>query len=155
MDLVQIAEKVVEALSQRVAGTVGKAKAPFAVTARRIACRLEDLGQGDILIPQVGVAKVPTNGSVAPVEARDQDAPRGRTDSRSGIGLREPHPLRGKPVQMGCPDPVLPVGAEVPVAQVIGHDQDDVRLRRDSCREQESENHGGEHPCKVSRSTYL
>ena len=46
----------------------------------------------------------------------------------AGVVRRQTHPLGGQPVDVGRADFLLAVAAQVAVAQVVGEDEDDVRL---------------------------
>ena len=68
--------------------------------------------------------------------ARHQCRSRGGADRRGCVGLREPHSLRGQPVDMRRLVIPAAVAAQVRPAQVIEHDQDDIRSRVSFARSQ-------------------
>lgn len=57
-----------------------------------------------------------------------EDAPGGRADWGSGVMMGEFDPFAGKTVDIGSFDFFLSVAAEFSVAEVIGEDEDDIRL---------------------------
>ena len=58
----------------------------------------------------------------------DQRRPRRRTDGRVGVGLGEFQPLEREPVDVRRRVVLLAVAAHVGIAEVVGEDEDDVRL---------------------------
>jgi len=65
---------------------------------------------------------------VSAVQAGHQHAPGRRADRAAGIMLREAHPLGRHPVDVWGLNVLLAVAAYVSVAEVVGHDENDVRL---------------------------
>ena len=50
----------------------------------------------------------------------------------TGIKLGKAGSFRGNPVDVGCPNEFLPVTAQLPIAPIIGHDENDMVAIRDS-----------------------
>ena len=75
------------------------------------------------------------------VSAREQAVARGRADGRRRMSIGEPHALPRQPVNVRRLDLGGTITTDIPVAEVVGHDDDDVwcgrfggvqyRLRRD------------------------
>ena len=59
---------------------------------------------------------------VAVMLAGHQDTPRRRANRGPGVEVREAHPLARHAVEVRCGDDLLPVAAELAVAEVVGHD---------------------------------
>jgi hypothetical protein len=66
---------------------------------------------------------------MAAVLAGEERPAGGRTGRAAGIKLREAHPLRRHPVQVRRWNFLLAVAPEIAPAQVIGEDDEDVRMR--------------------------
>jgi hypothetical protein len=62
---------------------------------------------------------------------------------RTGVALRKPHPLGGKPVNVGREDLLLSVTPEVPESEVVSHDEDNVRRGRGGADLRRQQKHGG------------
>ena len=133
--LAVVAEKPVEPLMHRVALRAGKAESPFAESAGAVAVAAEQLGDRLLRLGDGPLAfrfhftVVPDKG-VAGVLAGHEHAARRRADGVAAVVAREAHALRGQAVEVGCLDFFLPVAAQLRVAQVVGEDEDDVRLGR-------------------------
>ena len=91
---------------------------------------------------------VASHEAMTGMQARHQGAPGRSAHGIARVVLREPHALRGQPVDMGRLEVLLPVAAQVAVPGIVGHDVDDVRFlwgRR--CRknlEREAEAYNGQ-----------
>ena len=62
----------------------------------------------------------------------------GGTDGTAGVGLGEADAFGGEAVEVRSFDPFLAVTAEIAVAEVVGHDENDVRralLRKEGVEE--------------------
>src|SRR5262245_16952871 len=103
------------------------AQAPLANKARHITERLEQTGDGDVLLAQRD-KRVAADGAVAGVLAGHEGAAAGSADGAAGVKLRELHPRGGQLVDVRRLDLVLAIAAEVAIAQIVGKDEDDVRL---------------------------
>ena len=133
--LAVVAEKPVEALVDRVALRAGKAESPFAeragavaVAAQQLGDRLLRLGDGPLAF-RFHFAVVADEG-VPGMFAGDEHAARRRADGVAAVVAREAHALRGQAVEVGRLDFFLPVAAQLRVAQVVGENEDNVRLGR-------------------------
>ena len=130
--LVEVAEEVVEALAVGVAGidAVLRPESPLADVAGGVPGLAQDPGHGHVLgrqpAPSVRVGPDPGMPDVPPGHQR---AP-GRRTGGGGVGLVEPHPLRGQPVQYRSLDDLLAVAAKLSPAQIVEHHQQDVRPGR-------------------------
>ncbi|MBR20115.1 MAG: hypothetical protein CMA64_08235 [Euryarchaeota archaeon] len=62
--------------------------------------------------------------------AGHQHAARRRADGVAGVVASEPHALLGQAVEVGSLDFFLPIAAQLRVAKVVGHDENNVRLGR-------------------------
>ena len=129
--------ETVEALVERIAGGARFAQAPLAEGAGRVADFLQDLGDGDVVFAKGELAAVAVPGSdlevvadvgVTAVTTGHERAARRGADWRTGVMLGEAHTFRRHLVEMRRLDLLLTVAAELRVAEVIGHDIDDVRL---------------------------
>ena len=139
VDLIVVAEEHIEAVLFRYAGRVASAAAPLAETAGGVAERLEHRGDGHLLRPQGRAAAVDSHRGMPAVFPREEAAPRRCANARPGEQVVEPDPLGGQAVNVGRLDIPSPHEPWLVVAQLIGHDVDDVRLgggRRGSGRRQ-------------------
>lgn len=130
------AEVEVEAVFARVASGVVHpvAEMPLADAAGGVAPGLEGLGRGDFTRGQMAhgpiaqhaelVVAHPAANRVAPGEQRGSA---GRADFGGGVKLGEAHPLGSHAVEVRRADVRVAVATEVPVAEVVGKDDDDVR----------------------------
>ena len=66
-----------------------------------------------------------------PCSAGHQTTARRRADTTAGVCLGESQALSGKSIDVcGVAICLLAITAQIAIAQVVGHDEDDVRLRR-------------------------
>ncbi len=123
--LVEIAEPVIEALPVRDAGAVGLAEAPLADYPGGVAGLFQQLGDGYIRRPKrhAGVA---ADQRVARMQAGHQAAARRSADRASGVVIGEAHPLGGKLIDIRRFDCLLPVAAQVAVAQIVGQNENNI-----------------------------
>ena len=143
--LAVVAEPAVKALLQLRPAGGRAAEAPFAEAARRITGGLEDFSQcdrrvGNRILPlvlrlaesrqplRIVCLPVVADEGVAGVLAGHQHAARRGADRISAVVLGELHALRSQAVHIRRLDDLLPVAAEIPRTEVIGQDEDDVRL---------------------------
>jgi hypothetical protein len=82
----------------------------------------------------IGPAGVAAHAGAAVVLAGHEHAARGRADGGAGVEVGEAQALRGHAVEVGRGDDLLAVAAEIAVAEVIGHDPDEVGLRSEGRR---------------------
>ena len=122
------------------------AAGPLAEHAGGVSVAFHHFGQDDVarvigLLARDGVVFVPAvhhlplpvflvaaHVSVAGVLSGHQGGARRCADRASGIGLGEEHALLGHTVEVGGPDVLLSVAAQVAVAHVIAEDEEDVGL---------------------------
>ena len=133
--LAVVAKKPVEALVDRIALRAGKTESPFAERTGAVAVTTQQLGDGLLRLGDGPLAfrlhfAVVANEGVPRVLASDEHAARRRADGVATVVAREAHSLRGQAVEVGGLDFFLPVAAQLRVAQVVGKDEDDVRLGR-------------------------
>ena len=129
VDLVVVAEELVETLAVSDARAAGVAQPPLAETAGGVARPFEYLGHGGIGVAQRDTPGVAPHRCVPHMLPGHQHRTAGGTDVAARVDLHKPHPLGRQAVDTRCADLRLPVTAQVTVAQVIGHDEDDVRPR--------------------------
>ncbi len=141
--LVQIAEPFIEPLFVGDPGCLRIANPPFSCNAGGISGLFQDFRHGHIVgfqrHPALGraviehqlapdPAHVSAYGGMSQVLTGHQDTPGGRTHRSPGITLGKPHSLLGQLVNMRGLNPFLPVTAQIMISQIIGHDENDVRL---------------------------
>ena len=80
--------------------------------------------------------------AVTGMEARHENTAGGSANRRSGVAVGEEETLFGHTVDVGCHDVLRAVAAEIGIALVIGHDEDDVG--RGGARGSQSEECGEE-----------
>ncbi len=125
--LVEVAVPVVEALEERDAPRARVPERPLAHSPGAVARLLQHLRDGEVVRSQPDVVgEVVPDAVVAVVHPRHEAAARGGTDGRARVGLGEPQALGGQPIEVRRLDLLLPVGAEITVAEVVGQDEDDV-----------------------------
>ena len=124
-----VAKRFIEALSLRIIERQRLAQAVFADAGGVVACGLEELGQGEVIVRDVAFA-IAAHAAVAGVQACHEDAARWRAHGTAGVMARELHALGGHLVKVRRLQSLLPVAAGVAVAHVIGEDIDDVGLVR-------------------------
>jgi hypothetical protein len=142
--LAVVAEEEVEALAVRIAGGADRAETPLADGGGGEAGFLEDLREGDRFGGKRVLAfiefreteafrlAVAADFGVAEVFAGEQHTARGRADRSTAVVAGEAGALGGETINVRCADFFLPVAAEFAVAEVVGQDEDEVRLRRRS-----------------------
>ena len=130
--LVEIAEELVESLARRNPLRVGWPQSPFPEDAGRVAGGLQHLRQRDRIGGQGRLADgkdlaVPANRRVTSVLPREQDAARWSADRAARIEGSEACALLRHPAETGSADVPLSIGFDVAPAQVVRHDQHQVR----------------------------
>ncbi|MDX2151639.1 MAG: hypothetical protein SFV54_12955 [Bryobacteraceae bacterium] len=80
-------------------------------------------------------AGIASDAGVACVEAGHQAAAGRRADGAAGVGLGEAHAFGGHAVEVRGLNVSLAVAADVSPGEVIGEDEDDIRLGAGLCRE--------------------
>ena len=124
-DLIEIAEEVVEALAIGCTRRCVIAQPPLADQRRRIALRLQYLGEGHVL----GAKRRPpvsADTRVTGVLPRHQHAPRRCADGATRVVAVEAHPLGRHSIDAGRLDQPASEGPEVGETGVVGEDVDDV-----------------------------
>ena len=167
MSLASVAVEEIEALFVRVARRAEISQPPLTDCAGRVAAGFEQFGNrhqlvgnrtlpSELLPPEfrakflgVFIFAIVANVRMSGMAARHQHAAGRRTNGRSAIKLREPHAVACEGVEVRRFNFRLPVAAEFGIAQVVGHDQDDVRrtggFGRLSCRQVgDDEQRGGQ-----------
>ena len=146
--LVVVTEEVLEPVARGNALGVLSAEPPLAEDAGGVALLSEDVGHGRDVVRQRllagGMLLVPADVRVARVLAGHERAARRRAHGTSGLELREPRSLSRHEVQPRRPDLRLAVGADVPVAEVVRHDEDDVGRARVGPRGHSEEHRQGQ-----------
>src|SRR5262249_34097332 len=135
MDLVEVAIEVIKALPGGHAAAALAAEAPLADEGGGVAGVLEQPGRGDVLGTEV-LLGVAADRAVPGGRAGDRGAARRATRGGAGVERGEAHPPARQAVEVGGADVLLAITAEVAVTEVVGQDEDDVRLRRRARREQ-------------------
>ena len=110
------------------------AQVPFADGAGRIAFGLQGPGNRDLVRRQpAGIVRIEhmparTAGHAAAngQPPGQQRRPAGRAERGARIEIGEAQPLGGHPVEVGRANARMTVAAQVAIAQVVGHDDDDV-----------------------------
>jgi hypothetical protein len=119
-DVVQIAEKLVEALlCGKARGLVRRAESPFPDHSRDVARLFQDLGQVDGLGWQQNVP-IASNRRMPRMQPGEQRCAGWRANRAAGIGLRQSKPLSGEAVEVGRADFGLAVAAEMAIAKIVG-----------------------------------
>ena len=131
VDLAEVAEEIIEALAVGMTFVVGHAEAPFANQAGAVAGGFQDFGNGDVvraerLCRSIRAASVAANGGVAGMLTGHEDAAGRRADSGAGVEAGEAHAFASHAIEVGRFDFALTVRAEFTVAEIVGHDEDDV-----------------------------
>ncbi len=115
-----------EAFAERFAGGAFFAEIPFAERDGLVVGGHEDLRDGDVDGAQ-GHAAVAADVRVAGVFAGEERAARGVANGAARVGLGEAHALRRHAVEVGRFDHRLAVAAQFPPAEVVGHDENNIR----------------------------
>ena len=138
--LIEEAQPVVEALRIGMSARLRFAQSPLACHGRDVAGALENFRHRNVLCAERHAtasasqplhaphSEISAHRGVPRVPARHQHTSRRRANRRAGIALRKSHALLGHLIQARCLDRLLPVAAKISVAQIIGHDEDDVGL---------------------------
>ena len=112
---------------------------PFADIGHLIAGALEHFTQGEGVFVQgnafpfvvAEIAGVAAHGDAGRAFAREQHSPGGCASGVAGVEVGELHAHARQLVQFRGFDDLLPVGTQFPIAQIIGHQKENVRpLRR-------------------------
>ena len=131
--LAVVAEEFGEAFFFGNAGRAGVAEAPFAEGAGGVAVILQDGGDGEAAIGERVLAfgleaAVAADGGMTGVEAGHEACSAGSADGGAGIELGEAHALGGEVVDVWGVDVLLTLVAGVAIAEVVGEDEDYVRV---------------------------
>ena len=131
--LAVVAEKKIEALPVGVPFGAVAAQAPLPGRGGRVAARLEELGDRDRGVGDrdlsLGLHRlVVAHPGVAVVLPGHEGAARRRADGAPAIEVGKEHPFGGHLVDAGRADFLLAVGAKLAVPQVVGQNENDVRL---------------------------
>ena len=132
VDLIEVAVEVVETLTEGMAFLSDLSQSPLSDEGSGVTRLLEGLGHGEVLFAQAlsghVSARVSADVSMAHVLAGHEDAPGRRADRAPRVEAGEFHALAGHAVETGGLDQFLAEAAEIPVAEVVGHDEDQVGL---------------------------
>ena len=71
---------------------------------------------------------IPSNLGMSQMFARHEHAPRGGTNRSSAVMLREAHAFARQSIDVGCEQFFLSVATEFTPAQIVGQDENNVRL---------------------------
>ena len=132
--LTQVPEPLVEALLLRRPARTRRTETPFPDQPGCVPRRIEPARQSERLRRQCELPlglhlDVVAHEGVPRVQPRQEHAARRRAHRRARVELREAQAFTREPIQIRRDDLLLPVAAELPVPEVVGHDQDDVGLR--------------------------
>src|SRR5579883_327977 len=148
VSLAVVAEEQIEAVLERAAGTVPHPQAPLSHRPRCVAFRFEQLRERHVLgadgvLPLWLHLTIVANRCVAGMFAGHEGTPRWRTHRTARIEMSEFRSAGGEFIDVWCLDLLLAVTAEFEAAEIVGHDEDDVRLVLFGTRgEREADQHG-------------
>ena len=125
--LVVVAKKQIKAMLLRHARRAASPAAPFAKAARGIARRFQKRADRGFVCSQRRAPPVGPHRRVAAVLAGKKAAPRRRTDGRPSQGRREPHAFGCHLIEPWRLQMRIAHAGELKVAQLVGHDVDDIR----------------------------
>ena len=142
--LVEVTIPLVEAAAVRRSGGARLAQAPLADGSGHVTGVVQGLGDRTILIRQrqppaalaelldlpAHLGRVATDPPMPGVKARHQYPTGRRTDGGAGVDIGETRPLRREPVEVRRPDLSLSETAQIRIAEIVGHDEEDVGPRR-------------------------
>ena len=132
VNLVEVTVQVVETLTERMAFLANFAQAPLADQGSRVIGLLQGFGYGEVLFAQALPAHISscisTDVSVTHVLACHEHASRWGAHRASGVKPGELHSFFGHLVETRGLDQFLSEASEIPVAEVVGHDEDQVGL---------------------------
>ena len=126
--LAEVAEEFVEPAPSGRRATAFETEPPFTNDPGAVAGALEDFRDRGFVGAEWNF-RVPADAGVARVQAGHQCGAGGCADAGACVALRETQALGGKLIQVGRFDFLLPIAAEVAVAQIVGEDEDDVGAR--------------------------
>jgi len=111
----------------RLAGDV-----PFADQARFVTRAAQQLGQEPLGVGQLirAAVVIPRHAKALLIRAGHQPEPAGRARGAGDIAIGETHLAAREAVELRRGHVLAAVAAEVAVAQVVGEDDDEIRLRR-------------------------
>ena len=111
-----------------------QAQMPFSNQRGAVAGFLQQRRQGGMVGRQADIASrqrlLQPDRQPVLVAAGDQRGARCRTDRGVGVGLQKPHALRRQSIDVRRADIGTPVTRHVGIAEIVGHDEDDVRALR-------------------------
>ena len=128
MDLVVVAEEDIEAVLFRNTGGSPAPATPLPESTSGVAERLQDRGHRRFPIPEGRAASVGTDRGMAAVFSGHQATACRGADRGPREALGEPDPLGGEAVEIRGPDVRVPHVSQFIVAELVGHDINDVRL---------------------------
>jgi hypothetical protein len=106
-----------------------QSEVPLSKVGGGVAVLLQDLGKGDFTLQEMGLLGIVRNPTVDPgskvMPAGENGGSRGRTNGRSGIELREAHPLLGEPIEgRSLHGPT--VATDVFPTKIVSEQEDDI-----------------------------
>ncbi len=131
--LIEVTIEIIEPLPGGHAHRAFAPQAPFAAQTRGIAGRFQHRGHGRVVRLQF-IFIVPPHAAVAGVQPGHQRAARWRTHRAAGVELSEPHAAGGQAIDVRRFDLLLAIAAQIAVAEIIGQEEHDVRMRRGAGR---------------------
>src|SRR4029079_19548563 len=138
--MIEEAERVVEALLVRLSCRTRPPESPLADDRGAIARIVQRHRAREVLFAKRNLT-VAANPRVSRMEAGHQRRPRRRAHGAARVVLGEADPFARESIDPGRLDLRLPVRAQIAVAEIVGLDDEDVRLRRRRLRARQ---HGGE-----------
>ena len=124
----QVSQGVVEVLEERRAKAAIQFGTLLSESAGGATSPLREFRYSQVLVGEVGVARINRDGSVANIQPSDQNAAGLRADSRPGMFLRQAHAIRCHRADVCRADLCLAVRSEMHAAQIVGYGRHNVRL---------------------------
>src|SRR5258708_38958798 len=129
MRLAEVSEEIVEAAQVRHAAGRDAAQPPLPIHRRFVAGAFQKLRKCEFAGLQAEFrSSVAANGGVPGVAAGHERAARGRAYRGSCVSLRKANSLTCQRVDVRSPDALLAVATQVAVTQIVGEDEQNVRM---------------------------